>query len=589
MDVLAFENIRMVSRMLRKYGRKSIFSKGFISMGLAVFILIMLTVAFVYLYSCNTKDAANTESYARELYSVRNRFDSVCGLLNEKNDAICRNSDVLAYLRGEDNEEKVQEFLSSERLGSGFLSSIYLYVPQKEYIISTSRLYKSGNMEEFADTSWRSLYKKGIDFSYREYPEVGIIAKVFSFIRKIECDNGNEAVLIYNVDYSKLNFDSNLLKKSRLYFIDRNDNILYSSELQYLGDKLGNAENAIPQYDKNGVYVTEYKMAKSIYIYVSMKNRDVGLMLVSDRKWTEGIPAFVILLAILLALFVSMFISLLLTTRLYKPLTNMLDIDNGLDTRVIYGEDNEINEFIEYVFRLKDEKQHIESEFAQSAMMLQNTQVAALQSQLNPHFLFNTLQLLSAIIMAEFKRDTEAVRVISLISSLLREAIDVSEFFRPLSKETELSKKYIEIQKIRYPDKFSVEWDIEEGTESLKVPKCILQPILENSIAYGILRLKEKGVIRIRSFLKNGKLIISVYDNGVGFTADRLLEVNNILSGVKHVTKKNIGLYNIDRRIKVLFGESYGLTVKSENGAEVIITLPAEKYENTGRADSETP
>lgn len=266
MDVLAFENIRTVSRMLRKYGRKSIFSKGFISMGLAVFILIMLTVAFVYLYSCNTKDAANTESYARELYSVRNRFDSVCGLLNEKNDAICRNSDVLAYLRGEDNEEKVQEFLSSERLGSGFLSSIYLYVPQKEYIISTSRLYKSGNVEEFADTSWRGLYKKGIDFSYREYPEVGIIAKVFSFIRKIECDNGNEAVLIYNVDYSKLNFDSNLLKKSRLYFIDRNDNILYSSDLQYLGDKLGNAENAIPQYDKNGVYVTEYKMAKSIYI-----------------------------------------------------------------------------------------------------------------------------------------------------------------------------------------------------------------------------------------------------------------------------------------------------------------------------------
>lgn len=127
-------------------------------------------------------------------------------------------------------------------------------------------------------------------------------------------------------------------------------------------------------------------------------------MLVSDRKWMEGIPAFVILLAILLALFVSMFISLLLTTRLYKPLTNMLDIDNGLDTRVIYGEDNEINEFIEYVFRLKDEKQHIESEFAQSAMMLQNTQVAALQSQLNPHFLFNTLQLLSAIIMAELKK-----------------------------------------------------------------------------------------------------------------------------------------------------------------------------------------
>ena len=586
---MAFENIRTVSRMLRKYGRKSIFSKGFISMGFAVFVLIMLTVAFVYLYSCNTKDTANTENYARELYSVRNRFDSVCGLLNEKNDVICNNTDVLAYLRGEDNEKKVQDFLSSERRGSGFLSSVYLYDPQKEYIISTSRLYKSGKVEEFADTSWRVLYKKGIDFSYREYPEVGIIAKGFSFIRKIKCDNGNETALIYNVDYSKLNFDSNLLKKSRLYFIDRNGNILYSSDLQYLGDKLENAENSIPQYDKKGVYVTEYKMAKIIYIYVSMKNRDVGLMLVSDRKWTEGIPAFIILLAILLALFVSMFISLLLTTRLYKPLTNMLDIDNGIDTRVICGEDNEINEFIEYVFRLKGEKQHIESEFAQTAMMLQNTQVAALQSQLNPHFLFNTLQLLSAIIMAEFKRDTEAVRVISLISSLLREAIDVSEFFRPLSKETELSKKYIEIQKIRYPEKFSVEWDIESGTESLKVPKCILQPILENSIAYGILRLKEKGIIRVHSFIRDGKLIISVCDNGVGFTAERLLEVNNILSGVKHVTKKNIGLYNIDRRIKVLFGESYGLTVKSEGGAEVIITLPAEKYENTGRTEGEMP
>lgn len=171
----------------------------------------------------------------------------------------------------------------------------------------------------------------------------------------------------------------------------------------------------------------------------------------------------------------------------------------------------------------------------------------------------------------------------------MREAIGVSEFFRLLSKETELSKKCVEIQKIRYPDKFSVEWDIEDGTENLKVPKCILQPILENSIAYGILRLKGKGIIRVHSFVKDGKLIISVCDNGVGFTADRLLEVNNILSGIKHVTKKNIGLYNIDRRIKVLFGESYGLTVKSENGAEVIITLPAEKYENTGRTEGEMP
>ncbi len=291
--------------MLRKYGRKSIFSKGFMSMGFAVFMLIMLTVCFVYLYSCNTKDAANTESYARELYSVRNRFDSVCGLLNEKNAAICKNTDILAYLSGGDSEKKVQDFLSSERLSSGFLSSVYLYDPQRGHIISTSRLYKSGSVEEFADTSWRVLYKKGIDFSYREYPEVGIIAKVFSFIRKIKCDNGNEAILIYNVDYSKLNFDSNLLKKSRLYFIDRSDNILYSSDLQYLGDKVENAEAAIPQYDKNGVYVTEYKMAKNIYIYVSMKSRDVGLMLVSDRKWTEGIPAFILLLAILLALLVT--------------------------------------------------------------------------------------------------------------------------------------------------------------------------------------------------------------------------------------------------------------------------------------------
>lgn len=239
------------------------------------------------------------------------------------------------------------------------------------------------------------------------------------------------------------------------------------------------------------------------------------------------------------------------------------------------GGKNEITDVMEYIIDLDNRKSIAESELTQRVMLLQHTQVIALQSQLNPHFLFNTLQLVNSVIFAEFKRDTEATRIISILSSLLREALDTTEFCRSLEDEVYFAEQYIEIQKIRYPDVFEIEWDIAEETKELMVPKCVLQPILENAIAYGILMLESGGKIRVKSYIKDNLLRISVWDNGVGFEEAKLREVRELLKDKKVERREKIGLCNINQRIKILFGVEYGIEIISEGrGTEIIINLP---------------
>lgn len=195
-------------------------------------------------------------------------------------------------------------------------------------------------------------------------------------------------------------------------------------------------------------------------------------------------------------------------------------------------------------------------------------ELTALQSQINPHFLYNTLDAIAWI--AKIKRQPEIENIVMALAKFYRISLHRGEKYIRLSDEIELVKNFIAIEKIRFPNKFDIKFEIAPETINMKILKFTVQPLVENSIKHGILPKKEKGFIIVKSMLVNEDLHIEVSDNGVGFEPS---ELDNLSKN----SKGGYGLKNVDERLKIEYGKEYGLFISSEKnkGTTILIKVKA--------------
>ena len=244
-------------------------------------------------------------------------------------------------------------------------------------------------------------------------------------------------------------------------------------------------------------------------------------------------------------------------------LETRLNVDTNDEFGIIADSYNEMLLNIKKLIEInKEEAKH-------SAVM----EIKQLESQFNPHFLFNTLEMLRYTI----KYDTlMANKIIINISSLLRFSIENKSSEVSLQRDLLYTKNYLEIQKYRFGENFDYEIKAEEDLENYYVPKLIIQPVIENAIKHGYTQV-EKMIIYIRVKTVKEKLIISVYNNGKEIEKEILDEIREKLKNKKAEEFKNhIGLYNIFRRIQLMYGEKYGLRILSrkDKGTSVRVSLP---------------
>ena len=203
--------------------------------------------------------------------------------------------------------------------------------------------------------------------------------------------------------------------------------------------------------------------------------------------------------------------------------------------------------------------------------------ITYLQNQINPHFLYNTLD--SVIWMTENGRTDDAVVMLTSLARFFRISLSRGSSIIPIRDELEHARHYLTIQKMRYKNKFSATITAEDGVESLYTIKLIVQPILENAIYHGMAYADGDGEITVRAFRDGGDVLIEVSDNGPGMpeeVVESLLDPNGpaAAAGAKG---SGIGFRNVHRRIRLTFGADYGLTIFSEpdDGTTVRIRLPA--------------
>ena len=207
-----------------------------------------------------------------------------------------------------------------------------------------------------------------------------------------------------------------------------------------------------------------------------------------------------------------------------------------------------------------------------------------LQEQINPHFLYNTLDTIVWLI--ESNETEQAVDMVVTLSNFFRIVLSKGKEFITIREETEHIQSYLEIQQVRYHDIMEYDIRIDEAIYDYRIPKLTLQPIVENALYHGIKYKRAKGFIHVNGERDGDKIYLTVQDDGVGMDEEELVQIREEISRPCKETEKGFGLANVNERIRMYYGSEYGMSIESEKGRGTIVELviPADRKEKENEA-----
>ncbi|PHV69976.1 hypothetical protein CS063_12575 [Sporanaerobium hydrogeniformans] len=296
-------------------------------------------------------------------------------------------------------------------------------------------------------------------------------------------------------------------------------------------------------------------------------------------KTSENIGRFSIFIVIL-GILVASALTLYITSKFMKPISqlvhhmskistgNLKTIDvkqKAIEMKILYEKFNEM------ILDLRE----LMKDIHEKNKLKRKAELYALQTQINPHFLYNTLDSINA--MAALRGEKDIMQMTVALARLLRLSINTKREFVSIAEEIEHVKCYLKIQKIRYADKFEVIFDIQPSILNYKVVKLILQPLVENAIYHGIELKPTHGIITIRGYENEGSIYLEILDNGIGVNREKVNEIRQRLKeDILLGNCDSVGLYNVNSKIKLYYGEDYGLSFESEQeiGTTIKVMIP---------------
>ncbi len=269
----------------------------------------------------------------------------------------------------------------------------------------------------------------------------------------------------------------------------------------------------------------------------------------------------------LIYVIVMLIFMIVFSIKYTDPMINMMGVmkrveQGDLSIRADIRSGDEIGELANSLNNMIGKMQELIDRLVREEKEKKEVELEALHAQINPHFLYNTLNTIKW--MAKIQGNKRISSAITALIKLLRISINIGREMISLEEEIEHVKNYVVIQKLRFNESITVEFDIENGCLDLNVPKLVLQPIVENSIIHGMEGEDGDINIHIRAFRQNGKLIVEIVDDGPGIDRDTLDNIFKRRSAKSSFSA--VGLNNVNQRIKLYCGDEYGLNIESEKG-----------------------
>lgn len=537
----------------------------------ACFFVISIIIISLMLFSWYKQSSSKLMTYEKEETSqeVKNASIYVASYL-EKNknlaSLLAMSAESQNIMDDKTDFKNLKDIIKVSEKSDEFIKKIFL-VSENGNIISNEKV----NLETNKDMKNISWYKKLINSNNMAFASKADFSKISSdsskniiSISKEIKDKNNKRLgfVVINLSYKFLeDFLStiNFGKDGYVFILSSEEELLFKSKnMEDFGKK---------DYEK--LLKKRMKPEKMDFVSsnVFIPNTQWKLVGISFSNAISNLKKQLIESSLILALIVfvlTLLVSIFVSKKISKPIIYLIGEIKKTDKKLYKIESlpqasseiqiltKEYNNLIDRIFVLTED---IEKKEEQK----RTYQVKALQSQINPHFLYNTLDTI--LWLVEFGENEKAIKVTKNLGMLLRNSLNIDEDFVKLDKEIEHAKNYLDIQKIRYDNKFTYEFIKKIQTSSLYVPKLILQPIIENAIYHGIREKKSKSYIKIIVEKNPEYLIIKIIDNGLG-PKEKKENIPTKLGG--------IGMENVNNRIKLLCGEKYNLKMQREKDETVI-------------------
>lgn len=430
---------------------------------------------------------------------------------------------------------------------------------------------------------WLSKYGEG----YISQPHVesifpGWYPWVVTMIEPLERD-GEEAWVALDLRFASISsYINNVgIGQHGYCFLMDESGILYHPQQQLIYSQLKSEDTDTLANLPDGTY----SESNVIYVLQTVEGspwRVVGVSyvdeLVTSSLWENFWLLALAAVAILLAALVS---SIVISRALSRPLKGlsraMRQFEKNADTFTYapVGGAREVQELSESFGHMVVKIQHLMETVRREEINLRKTELKALQAQINPHFLYNTLD--SIAWMCEQGRNDEAVQMVNALAQLFRISISRGHELIPIRSELRHAESYLKIQKHRYKNQFSYRFDVDESCLDFLCNKITLQPIIENAIYHGINGLVDEGEIVITLRADGSDVVFTVADNGVGMEEEQIQAILR----KERSDHTGIGIKNVNDRLKIYFGEGYGITIDSEPdvGTTVTIRMPQVREE----------
>ena len=401
---------------------------------------------------------------------------------------------------------------------------------------------------------------------------------VVTIISKVAQQNQNYYIVM-DIEFSVFSkyIDRILIGNQGYTFLaDEKGHLVYHPQQKLLNTKLKQERiELLPQVYKEGMAKTEaniyasYPVNKSTWHVVGVSNIDEQI----NQRRTDVIQYVVIILGV--AVLVALGAIILIVRGITSPLDSLMKtikaFENDVDTYVELdmGGLKEIKE-LQYSFNhMARQISHLMERVVLEEKELRKAELKALQAQINPHFLYNTLD--SIFWLCEEKGNKEAANMVAALSNTFRISISRGKDEITIANEIKHVESYLIIQKIRYKDQFTYEFEIAPSILEYKCLKILLQPFVENAIYHGLNRMVDEGKIIIRGYQKEDKIILQVIDNGVGMDEEQIEALYT-----ENSDKAGVGVKNVHNRVQIYYGQQYGVLIRSEldEGTEITIELP---------------